>query len=64
VSWIEVRRTGPNILGRHEADACLNPYGPGGQAVYEQQREVGDGGAAVPLDFPRPTAAAHRSRGG
>ncbi len=32
-----------------------NPYGPGGEAVYESQGEVGDGGATVALDASRPS---------
>lgn len=49
-------RTGPGILGGHKADADLDPAGPRGQAVDEQQREVGDGVAAVALDLAGPGA--------
>jgi hypothetical protein len=55
--------TRPDVLGRHEADAGLDPHGPRRQTVDKEQREVGDGVAAVPLDLARPSAAAHGARG-
>ena len=39
------------LVRGHEADASLDPDGPRRQAVDEEQREVGDGGAAVALDL-------------
>lgn len=54
-------RTRPDILRWHEADTSLDPYSPRGQAIYEEQWKVCHGGAAVPLNLPRPYAAAHRS---
>lgn len=62
LGWSRRERTGPGILGRREADACLDPDGPRPQAVDKDQREEGDGGAAAALDLPGPAAAAHGSR--
>jgi hypothetical protein len=56
--------TRPGILGRHEADASLYPYGPRRQAIYKEQRKVGDGVAAVALHLSGPSSAAHGSRRG
>ena len=63
VSTVSGRRTSPAILGRHQADANLDPGGPGSQAINKQQRKVGYCVAAVSLDPSCPRPGAHAGRG-